>query len=161
MAIAGRDGYNTAMKRRRTIGPKKEKNKSALIKFVLLAVLAAVVGSGLCYVSHLLIKEPSVVQGASQADGDIAIKPVSNQKSENESKAPPKPAKNRRDNNDTGAASAEKENNLSFFRYIFALLVMATIMTVVGLLFFGVRSYLTGTKVRHTLSRGRSRIKRV
>jgi len=148
------------MKRRRTIGPKKEKNKSALIKFVLLAVLAAVVGSSLCYVSHLLIKEPSVAQEANQTDGGIATKSVSNQKSGNESKVPPKPAKNRRDNNDTGAASAEKENNLSFFHYLFALLVMATIMTVVGLLFFGVRAYLTGTKVRHTLSRDRGRIKR-
>ena len=149
------------MKRRREIGPKKEKNRPALIKFILLAALAAVVGSGLCYVSHLLIKEPSIVQEASQADGDIAAKPISNQKDGDEKKTSPKTVEKQREDKDTDIASAEKGNNLSFFHYLFALLVMATIMTVVGLLFFGVRAYLTGTKVRHTLSRGRSRIKRV
>ncbi len=149
------------MKRRRTIGPKKEKNKSALLKFVLLAAVAAIVGSGLCYVSHLLIREPSINQKASQADGDIATKPISNQKDGDEKETSSKDVEKQRKDEDTDVASAEKKNNLSFFHYLFALLVMATIMTVVGLLFFGVRAYLTGTKVRHTLSRGRSRMKRV
>jgi len=153
------------VKRRRTIGPKKEKNKSALLKFVLLAVVAAIVGSGLCYTSHLLIKEPSIAQKASQADSDIVAEPVSSQKDGDEkktsSKDMEKDMEKQREDEDADATSAEKKNNLSFFHYLFALLVMATIMTVVGLLFFGVRAYLTGTKVRHTLSRGRSRIKRV
>ena len=148
------------MKRRRTIGPKKEKNKSALLKFVLLAVVAAIVGGGLCYVSHLLIREPSIDQEASQADGDIVAEPISSQKDGDEKKTSSKTVEKQREDEDTDATSAEKKNNLSFFHYLFALLVMATTMTVVGLLFFGVRAYLTGTKVRHTLSRGRSRIKR-
>ena len=149
------------MKRRRTIGPKKEKNKSALLKFVLLAVVAAIVGSGLCYASHLLIRDLSISQEASQADSDIVAEPISSQKDGGEKKTFSKTVKKQQEDEDADATSAEKKNNLSFFHYLFALLVMATIMTVVGLLFFGVRAYLTGTKVRHTLSRGRSRIKRV
>jgi len=149
------------MKRRRAIGPKKEKNRPALIKFILLAAFSAVVGSGLCYVSHLLIIEYSISQEASQADDDIVTKPISNQKDGDEKKTSSKAVEKQREDEDADIASAEKGNNLSFFHYLFALLVMATIMTVVGLLFFGVRAYLTGTKIRHALSRGRSRIKRV
>lgn len=149
------------MKRRRTIGPKKEKNKSALLKFVLLAAVAAIVGSGLCYASHLLIREFSIDQEASQPGSDIVAEPISSQKDGDEKKTSSKAVEKQRKDEDTDATSAEKKSNLSFFHYLFAMLVMATIMTVVGLLFFGVRAYLTGTKVRHTLSRSRSRIKRV
>ena len=149
------------MKRRRTIGPKKEKNKSALLKFILLAVAAAIVGGSLCYASHLLIREPSIDLEVSQASSDIVAEPISSQKDGDEKKTSSKTVGKQREDEDADATSAEKKNNLSFFHYLFALLVMATIMTVVGLLFFGVRAYLTGTKVRHTLSRGRSRIKRV
>jgi hypothetical protein len=149
------------MKRRRTIGPKKEKNKSALLKFVLLAVVAAIVGGSLCYVSHLLINKPSIVREANQADGDIVAEPISSQKDGDKKKTSSKVVEGQREEDDTDATPVENKNNLSFFHYLFALLVMATIMTVVGLLFFGVRAYLTGTKVRHTLSWGRSRIKRV
>ena len=149
------------MKRRRTIGPKKEKNKSALLKFVLLAAVAAIVGSGLCYASHLLIRDPSISQEESQAGSDIVAEPISSQKDGDEKKTSSKTVEKQREDEDAETTSVEKKNNLSFFHYLFALLVMATIMTVVGLLFFGVRAYLTGTKVRHTLSQGRSRIKRV
>jgi hypothetical protein len=39
--------YNPDMKRRRTLGPKREKNRSALVKFLLWALVAAVAGIAL------------------------------------------------------------------------------------------------------------------
>jgi hypothetical protein len=120
------------MKRRREFGPKREKNRSALIKFILLALLVAVGGSGLAYLAHSQI-EP--VPATSAPDPLDPCAPVSGNSEENGPK-------------------------VSFFQYLFVFILMATIMAVLGLLFFGVRAYLTGTKVRYSLAHSRGKIKR-
>ena len=101
------------MKRRREIGPKREKNRSALIKYIIFAIIAAVVGSGLAVLADHF-------------------------------KAPP---------------ADDEEISLSFFHYVFVMIVMATIMSVLGLLFFGVRAYLTGSKARHSMLSSRNKRK--
>ena len=101
------------MKRRREIGPKRKKNRSALIKYIIYALIAAIVGSGLAVLADHF-------------------------------KTPP---------------TDEEKVSLSFFHYVFVMIVMATIMSVLGLLFFGIRAYLTGSKVRHSMLSSRNKRK--
>ena len=58
--------YDKGMKRRRTISPKTVRNRSALIKFVLLALAVAVVGSGLTYLSWGLMRPQSAPEEGEQ-----------------------------------------------------------------------------------------------
>jgi len=120
------------MKRRREIGPKREKNRRALVKFILLALLVAIVGGGLAYLAYTMIEANPI---ARDNDGvkDTAA-----------------------DNNSTDKEKAK----MPFFQYVFVMIVMATIMGVLGMLFFGMRAYMMGTKVRHSLTRSRGQIKR-
>jgi len=106
------------MKRRRELEPKREKNRSALIKFLLYALIAAIVGGGLTYLSYRLLGSIEGEPPATEAGGD----------------AQPK---------------------ISMLSQVPAMLLAASIMTVLGLLFFGVRAYLMGTKSRFTLQQNR------
>ncbi len=109
------------MKRRREIGPKRQKNRPALIKFIIWSLIAAVIGVSLTYLSYKLVG-PDVSAAAD--------------------------------------APQNAENEGSFLAQIPAMILAATIMTVLALVFFGVRAYLMGTKVRFTLQSGRKKFKR-
>ena len=99
------------MKRRREIGPKKEKNRTGLIKFSLFALAAASLGCTLAYLLHRLI-------GQAPEDGPTLLHQLP------------------------------------------GMLVAVTLLVVLALLFFGVRKYLMGTKVRHSIQNTRMKIKR-
>ena len=111
------------MKRRREIGPKRQKNRPALIKFIIWSLVAAVIGFALTYLSYKLV---GLVTDASAA----------------------------------ADASQNDENQGSFLTQIPAMILATTIMTVLALVFFGVRAYLMGTKARFTLQSGRKKFKR-
>jgi len=99
------------MKRRREIGPKKQKNRAGLIKFALLALAAGICGGGLAYLLHRLI-------GPGAEEGPTLLHQLP------------------------------------------GMLVAVTVLVVLGLLFFGVRKYLMGTKVRDSFQKSRMKIKR-
>ncbi len=102
------------MKRRRDLGPKKIKNRRVLIKFIIWAVVAAVVGAGLAYLAYYL----------------LGLLPA-----------------------------VDPEKGTSVIRQLPGMLVIVTILTVIGILFFGVRGYLSGSKVRHSLQSSRVKFK--
>ena len=131
MAIASEICYNVFMKRRREFGPKKQKNRPALIKFIILAMIVAVVGSGLACLVYMLIGEPPT-----PAEPD------------------PVPTEN-------GSTSPENgtSEDISFFYRLPVLIVMVTAFAVLALLFFGIRAYLTGIQVRHAMLKSRRRSK--
>jgi len=111
------------MKRRREIGPKRQKNRTALIKFLLWALVAAVVGSTLTYLCYRLF-------------GSTPLEPAASE------------------------AGPEAKNAGSLLSWIHTMLLAATIITVLALVFFGIRAYLMGIKARFTLQSGRMKIKR-
>lgn len=108
------------MKRRREIGPKRQKNRSALIKYIIIALTVALTGAILAYAASWLIgAEP----------------------------APP---------NDTTETAQP-----SFLTNLPGTILVLTLMAVLGVLFFGARAYMTGTKARHSLLTARkTKIKR-
>lgn len=101
------------MKRRRKLGPKKQKNRPALIRFLLYALGAATLGGALTYLLYHLI-------GPRPTDAE----------------------------------------NFSWRHSLPGMLATLTLLAVLALIFFGVRAYLTGTKVRHSLASTRLKIKR-
>jgi len=107
------------MKRRREISPKMVRNKRALVKYVLLAVLVGVCGSGLTYLAG------RSGGGEQSVDGDSAV--------------------------GTWAG---------ILKTISGGLLLATVVGTVGLVFFGVRAYLMGTKGRFSLQSNRMKIKK-
>lgn len=110
--------YHAAMKkRRREIGPKKEKNLPALLRFAGIALLVAVVGVVIAWLLGRLIGPAPVV-------------------------------------------ATDEEKAVSVFYYLPGMLVIATVLAVLALLFFGVRAYMMGTKVRQSIQQGRMKIKR-
>ena len=54
----------------------------------------------------------------------------------------------------------EDQETVSAFRKMPEVVIVLTILTMLGFVFFGVRAYLMGTKVRHTILNRRSRLKR-
>ncbi|MBN1766283.1 MAG: hypothetical protein JW860_13570 [Sedimentisphaerales bacterium] len=133
------------MKPRRELGPKKVKNRSALIKYMLFALIAAVIGTILTCLTYSMIPAPS-------AETPTAL---------NNTPTSDTPAANPGDQADEGASSASKKdhNKLSIFNFFFVIFLTATIITVVGLLFFGVRAYMMGVQVRHSMLSNRKRKK--
>lgn len=131
MATAGENCYTVVMKRRREFGPKKQKNRSALIKFIILAAIVAVVGSGLACLIYMLIGEPPVTAGSD-----------------------PVPT-------ETGSASPgnDTSKDISFLYRLPGLIAIVTAFAVLALLFFGIRAYLTGVQVRHAMLKSRKRPK--
>ena len=106
------------MKRRRNIGPKTRKNRSALIKFLALAVVVALVGSALAYLTHRLSR---------------------------------------------AAADVEQESPswaVGLLSHVSTILILVTLVATVGLIFFGVRAFLTGSKARHNLQASRMKLKK-
>ena len=110
--------YDEIMKRRRELEPKREKNRSALIKFLGWALLALVVGGLLTYLSYRLF-------GSTGGEPPVT---------------------------DTGG---DEQPKISMLSQIPAMLLAATIMTVLALVFFGIRAYLMGTKARFSLQQNR------
>ena len=106
--------YDEIMKRRRELEPKREKNRTALIKFLWWALVAAVIGGLLTYLSYRLGGKPPATEGG-----------------------------------------GDEQPKISFLSQFPAMLLAATIMTVLGLVFFGVRAYLMGTKARFSLQHHR------
>ncbi len=90
------------MKRRREIGPKKLKNRSSLIKYLIFAFLAGLVGSVLAWVAHTYIPPPA----------------------------------------------EDSKEKVSLLSSLSGIIITGTILAVVGLVFFGMRGYLSGTKVK-------------
>ena len=101
------------MKRRREIGPKKLKNRSALIKYLIFAFLAGLVGSALAWLAHTYIGPPV----------------------------------------------EKSEEEVSLLSSLSGIIITGTILAVVGLVFFGVRGYLSGTKVKRGLLNARAKRK--
>ncbi|MCP4711522.1 MAG: hypothetical protein GY869_23125 [Planctomycetes bacterium] len=106
------------MKRRRELEPKREKNRSALIKYLCWALAAVVVGGLLTYFSYRLF-------GSTM--GETAVV----------------------------ESGSDEQPQISMLSQIPAMLLAATIMTVLALVFFGVRAYQTGTKARFSLQQNR------
>ena len=103
------------MKRRRELGPKKISNRRALRRYLLFALLAAVVGAGLAYLAYYLL-------------GLL-----------------PEP---------------EPDSTALLYRQLPGMIGIVTAITVLALVFFGVRAYMMGKKVRHTLQSSRQKFKR-
>ena len=101
------------MKRRRELGPKRQKNMAALIKYVLFAVAAVVSGSGLAFLANHFI----------------------------------------------GPQPADSDETISFLHHLSGIIIGITLLTVIGLLFFGFRAYFSGSKARHTMLSNRKRKK--
>ena len=103
------------MKRRRELGPKREKNRPALIRFLIYALIAAIAGAVLAYVTDWLLGEPPKVE----PEQDVPLR----------------------------------------FRFPGMILIAAAV-TVLALIFFGVRAYMMGTKKRLALQSRRMKLKR-
>ena len=103
------------MKRRRELGPKKIGNRRALRRYLLFALLAAIAGSGLAYLTYYL----------------LGLLPVP----------------------DSGSTEP-------LYRQLPGMIGIVTVITVLALIFFGVRAYMMGKKVRHTMQSSRKKFKR-
>ena len=152
MVKVRRNSYNGCMKRRRELGPRKERNRSALIKFLLLALLAAVIGVTLSVLVYTQIETPQAEdrnEGFNDRTNEPAAKPPPLRE------APPAGARQA-----PLAQDEKKPSGVPVLGVVFGFLVLATVMTVLGLVFFGVRAYLLGIKVQQSLTQSRGKLRR-
>jgi len=53
-----------------------------------------------------------------------------------------------------------RQQGSTFLQLLPVMIVAATVLTILGLLFFGLRAYLSGVKARHSLQSSRMKIRR-
>ena len=121
------------MKYRQSRKLTKQKNTRALLRFALLALVVAVVGTALAYGTNRLIEAVAQPVEATAPTVESAAQPA--------------------------APESQHDQAAPVWRWSGHMIGVATILAVVGVLFFGFRAYFMGVKVHHTAKRPRQRVK--
>lgn len=103
------------MKSRRKIGPKKQRNRRALLKYLFFAFLAILVGVGLWWVLRFFIGPAPLEDGG---------------------------------------------ESVSILYRLPGMVLILTILIVLGFLFFGIRGYMMGIRLRRSVQSSRMKLRR-